>query len=287
MNTLVRRSPAKINLTLRIVGRRPDGYHDIESLVARISLYDTISVRPRDDGRRTVECSDPTIPADERNLALQAASRLAEVAGRREGVHIAIDKRIPAGAGLGGGSSNAATVLRLLNDLWRLGVSPVELARIGAQLGSDVPLFFHGPVCILRGRGEEIEEVAQRLATAVTLLLPALQCSTRAVYDAWDGMPFQPTGPPLNEILQRLGRPVDLAPLLFNELEAPARAAYPELAAFAAGLAACSPSPVRMTGSGAGFFCLGDMGGQAAAIAAQVSRETGMAVRVVTAETEV
>jgi 4-diphosphocytidyl-2-C-methyl-D-erythritol kinase len=257
MTELTRESPAKINLTLRVVGRRPDGYHEVESLVARITLCDTVTVAPRSDRRHTLTCDDPLLPCDERNLALQAAASLAEAAGIRTGVHISLQKRIPAGAGLGGGSSNAATVLMLLNKLWRLDLSRDELARIGARVGSDVPLFLHGPVCIVRGRGEQVEDVMEPLAARVVLFLPEFHSTTRAVYEAWDRIDAQPMQPMVSEIVAQFHSPTSLAHLLFNDLEEPAFAAYPELGALAAHLRRACPVPVRMTGSGAAFFFLG------------------------------
>ena len=256
MSSLTRLSPAKINLTLRVGNVRDDGFHEIESLVARVSLCDTVTVTPRDDQRWTVACDDPSLPSDEDNLAWQAVRRLAEAAGLKRGVHVAIEKRIPAGAGLGGGSSNAATVLTLLNELWGVGYSTEELGRIGAEIGSDVPLFLYGPVCILRGRGELIESVSQPLSADVLLFLPEIHCATPAVYGAWDRMSEHPARPPLKAVLDRFDEPARLAEVLFNDLEAPAAAVSPELATLAERLREVCPGPVRMTGSGSAFFCL-------------------------------
>ena len=137
MDTLTRQSPAKINLTLRVVGKRDDGFHEIESLIARIDLCDTVHVSPRDDGRLTLECDEPSIPADESNLALKAAAILRDKAAAPQGAHMSLKKRIPAGAGLGGGSSNAAATLMLLNEFWNLGLPNSKLATIGTEIGSS------------------------------------------------------------------------------------------------------------------------------------------------------
>lgn len=157
MNSATGESPAKLNLTLRVLGRRPDGYHEIESLVAQVDLCDVVRVGLRDDGRTTISCSDPGIPADETNLALRAARLLLRDSGRdAQGLEIALEKRIPAGAGLGGGSSNAATTLRLVNELLGLGYTNERLAGLGATLGADVPLFFHESPCVVSGIGQTI-----------------------------------------------------------------------------------------------------------------------------------
>jgi len=257
MDDLTRESPAKINLTLRILGRRPDGYHEIESLVTRVTLSDTVTVTPRREMRWTLECSEPGVPRDHRNLALRAVARLAEAVGVRRGVHIAIEKRIPAGAGLGGGSSNAAAVLMLLNELWELPLSVQELAQIGARVGSDVPLFFHAPLCILRGRGEQIEDVDRPFRTAITLFLPQMPSSTRLVYETWDRLRAHPSRPPLPELFVQLEQPDALNAHLFNDLEPAAFAAYPALAMLHRRLEEVCDRAVRLTGSGSGLYCLG------------------------------
>lgn len=285
MSALTRQSPAKINLTLRVGARQPDGYHEIESLVARISLCDTVSVAPRSDRRATLECSEPGVPCDERNLALQAALRLADAVGVRRGVHISIHKRIPAGAGLGGGSSNAASVLLLLNQLWGLGLSNEELARIGARIGADVPLFLHRPVCVVRGRGERVEVVEQPLAARVLLFLPELHCATQAVYATWDRLGSQPQRPPLGDVLAKLHSPADLATRLFNDLEEPAFTVRPELRTLAEHLRKCCPEPVHLTGSGSALFCLSDALHPPPA-AERIVRDAPLAVRAVLATIE-
>jgi 4-diphosphocytidyl-2-C-methyl-D-erythritol kinase len=286
MSSLTRLSPAKINLTLRVAGTRPDGYHGIESLVARVMLCDTVAIAPRDDGQRTLRCDDPRLPADERNLALQAVQRLAQAAGVERGVHVAIEKRIPAGAGLGGGSSNAASVLMLLNELWELAMSEEELARIGVRIGSDVPLFFSSPVCIIRGRGERIERVHQRLSANVLLLLPDVHCATQAVYSAWDSLAVPPARPPLAEIVPRLDSPERLATLLFNDLEEAAFAVRPELRTLADDLRQLCGRPAHMTGSGSAMFCLADPGAEWLMAAEQKVRTSGLPVRTVRVSVE-
>ncbi|MBU0640026.1 MAG: 4-(cytidine 5'-diphospho)-2-C-methyl-D-erythritol kinase [Planctomycetes bacterium] len=255
---LMQASPAKINLTLRVCGLRADGYHEIESLVAQVGLCDTITVRVRDDDRCTLSCADPAIPTDERNLALRAALDLARRTGAERGAHITLTKRIPAGTGLGGGSSNAATTLRLLNDLWRLGLSLSELADIGATIGSDVPLFLRSPLAIVRGRGAEIVDLSDAPPAWCVLVLPEIHAATPDVYAAWDRQSSPAQRPELTAVLAALGSAADLMPLLFNDLEKPACSAIPELAAFARMLHACSDAPLCMTGSGSAFFRLFD-----------------------------
>lgn len=258
-------SPAKVNLTLRVLGRRADGYHEIESLVARVTLADEVGVAVGEAAGAAssgghpwrITCSDPAVPTDERNLAWQAAARLAEAAALApQPLHIHLEKRIPAGMGLGGGSSNAATVLRLLNKIWGLNWPAGRLAEVGARIGSDIPLFLGGPVCILRGRGEQIEPVRARPRGRVVLFLPTLASPTGPVYAAWPA--HRPTAdrPAISDILACLDDPPTLRAQLFNDLEAAATAVTPALGLLAAHLRARCPVPVCMSGSGAAYFAL-------------------------------
>jgi len=280
MPTLTRQSPAKINLTLRVGPLRPDGFHEIESLVARVGLCDTVSVRPRADGQLTLECDDPAIPCDETNLALRAARLLGDKAKSKSGAHISLKKRIPAGSGLGGGSSNAATALMLLNDLRQPGLARDELAAIGAQIGSDVPLFFHSPLCIVRGRGERIEDLTVRLEAWVALVLPEIRSSTRDVYAAWDRNPSSESRIRSSELTIPKSAEA-LMPQLFNDLEPAALAVNPPLAEVVEQLGQLSDGPVRMTGSGAGLFRLFDSQSSAKRFAATVRAALGTRVEVV------
>jgi len=178
-------APAKINLTLRVLGRRADGYHELCSLVTGVGLSDTLWFDPTESGRISLSCDDPELPTDERNLVVRAAHRLAERAGGR-GVHIRLEKSIPIAAGMGGGSSDAAATLRALNSLWEAGLDPEELSRLGAELGSDVPLFFHLPAAVIQGRGEIVRPVRLRWAGWAGLVFGGMPVATKEVYAALD-----------------------------------------------------------------------------------------------------
>jgi 4-diphosphocytidyl-2-C-methyl-D-erythritol kinase len=281
-------SPAKINLTLRVGGRRPDGFHEIESLVAIIDLADTITIRPREDDRILLTCDDPAVPCDESNLVVRAATALRSEAGRvARGVEIDIRKRVPPGAGLGGGSSNAATTLRTLNEIWELRFPLSDLRSIGAAIGSDVPLFLGdssaigaapenvGPVLfprnllLVRGRGDEIEELRESLAAYVVLALPEFHCATARVYAAFDALPPPPARMSIRDLLEasrsraegaesgspRLGLQ-RLSALLFNDLEPAALKVSPALARLAGELRERAGNEWFMTGSGSAYFQL-------------------------------
>ncbi len=286
MSPASRQSPAKINLTLCVGDARPDGFHEIESLVVRVGLYDTVSVTPRDDGRLTLSCNDTSIPCDETNLALLAVQQLIKATGIRDrGVHITLEKRIPAGAGLGGGSSNAATVLMLLNELWEIGLPAAKLARIGAEIGSDVPLFFHTPLCVVRGRGERVEDLNRALTGWAVLILPAIHSTTRDVYAAWDRLGSHPGRPSPNEVLNHAESAERMMPLLFNDLEPAALATNANLIVVFDELFRLSNGRVRMTGSGSTFFQLFDDRQQADTFAQRVHDELTLSVRIASLET--
>ena len=178
-------APAKINLTLWVGPRRRDGYHRVESIIALISLVDRLRVQPGSKGSE-LTCSQPGLACDETNLVIQAAQMLAERANRPANLRMHLDKSIPIGAGLGGGSSDAAACLLALNNLWDLGYSNQELAEIGAQLGSDVPLFFHGPISIMRGRGEFLESAGFDWPFWAVVLAPDEPIATADVYHKFD-----------------------------------------------------------------------------------------------------
>lgn len=178
---LTARAPAKINLVLEVLGRRADGYHNISGIAQTIDVYDSLSFEPSDGIRFT--CSEPALEND--NLVERAAVLLRERAGTAHGAHIHLQKHIPWGAGLGGGSSDAATTLRTLNSLWELGLNDHELARLASELGSDVSLFIYGGTVLTEGRGDIILPVAPLPTTHLVLLTPPgtqIEAKTAALY---------------------------------------------------------------------------------------------------------
>jgi len=174
---------AKINLGLEVLGTREDGYHELRTLFQSIDLADEIVLRPRPDGAGiTVACRHPLVPGDESNLAVRAAEALRKFARVEAGVHIEIQKRIPVGGGLGGGSSNAAAVLRGLDVLWRLGLGPDGLHGLARKLGADVPYFLVGGTALGLARGDEVYPLRRQLQAHVVLVDAGLPVSTAAVF---------------------------------------------------------------------------------------------------------
>ncbi len=173
-------APAKINLVLEVLGRRTDGYHQIKTIFQAINLCDELTLCERREGIR-IECEDPGVPRGEENLAYQAALLLLRETGINKGIEIGIRKNIPVGAGLGGGSSDAASVLAGLNKLWSLGLSREKLLDLGRRVGADVPFFILGGTA----RGEERGDVLTPLPSFpfwIVLAVSSISVSTRSVY---------------------------------------------------------------------------------------------------------
>ncbi|MBI2884969.1 MAG: 4-(cytidine 5'-diphospho)-2-C-methyl-D-erythritol kinase [Candidatus Omnitrophica bacterium] len=181
------RAPAKLNLYLRIVGRRPDGYHELETVFERIDLADELTFEPWPDSTVTLTTDHPTLSVGPDNLILKAAKLLQQTAGVSTGAAIRLTKRIPVAGGLGGGSSDAATTLLGLNDLWGLSWSRARLKPLAAQLGSDVPFFLEeAAVAVGRGRGERCEPLRGVPTLWHVLVALPTALSTKDIFDDWD-----------------------------------------------------------------------------------------------------
>lgn len=176
------KAPAKINLTLDVLYKRPDNYHEVEMIMTTVDLADRIGLESRKDGLITILSTNGFIPNDSRNLAYQAAQLIKDTYGIQEGVLIKIEKEIPVAAGLAGGSSDAAATLRGLNQLWNLNLSLDTLAELGAKIGSDVSFCVYGGTALATGRGEKIKELPAPPTCWVVLAKPKIGVSTAQVY---------------------------------------------------------------------------------------------------------
>lgn len=247
-------APAKINLNLLVGPLGGDGYHPVDSVVARISLYDQIELRPRRDGQIHLTCNGAECGPMDDNLAVKAARLLAD-RGQVQGVDIALTKHIPVGAGLGGGSSDAAAAMVGLKRLWSLQVSPQELSEMAAQLGSDVPLFLGPPAARMTGRGQ-IVAGTQVHSFAAVLIVPGFSCNTAKVYREFDRQ-TQAMGRQLDvELLQSC--PSQWRGMLVNQLQAAAERVAPTLADIRVAATERTQLPVCLTGSGSAIFILCD-----------------------------
>ena len=180
------RARAKINLSFRIIARRDDGFHEIETLMAPLSLHDELTIETRGVGEQIeLFCDDPSLPAGDDNLVVRAARLFREATGAREDLRIELRKMVPHGAGLGGGSSDAAAVLLGLNQLLGARLSADQLAEFGAQIGSDVPFFVYESAAICRGRGELVTPTTLTESLPVLLLKPAFGVPTPSAYSRW------------------------------------------------------------------------------------------------------
>jgi 4-diphosphocytidyl-2-C-methyl-D-erythritol kinase len=263
-------APAKLNLFLHVTGRRPDGYHELETVFQLIDLQDTLHLRLREDGAINRIGELPGVPA-ESDLVVRAARLLKAESASPLGADIALEKAIPMGGGLGGGSSDAATVLMALNRLWRLDWPADRLARLGLALGADVPFFLFGRTAYARGVGERL--VALELPPVwFVVVAPPVAVPTAAVFAADD---LTRNTEPLKLLgLSRDGRVWqgrnDLQPVVMRRYPAVAAAlASLQDAARAAGL---DPALARMSGSGACVFCPAPTEALAGRLAGDVKR---------------
>jgi 4-diphosphocytidyl-2-C-methyl-D-erythritol kinase len=175
---------AKVNLGLRVLGRRADGYHEIRTVFQTVTLHDDLTFETTDDGRLELACSDLSIPTDESNLVVRAASLLRERYDVNGGARVRLEKRIPAGGGLGGGSSDAAVTLVALAHLWNLEADARELSDLGARLGADVPFFMAGGTALGAGTGTEIIPLEDAPKTHLVVVTPDVRVSTAEAYGA-------------------------------------------------------------------------------------------------------
>ena len=245
---------AKVNLHLRVLGKRDDGFHEIFTIFQTISLADELTFEPG-DGIELV-CDDPAVPVDETNVILRAAKAL----NPERGARISLVKRIPLGGGLGGGSSNAASALMGLNRLWDIGLSTAQLASIGAGIGSDVPFFLSGGTGLGFGRGTDIEPVPDFASGPTILVTPAVQVSTGAAYASLHAENL--TNSDLNRILRvcrsEAESPDFLRSALINDFEPTVFAEFPEIGRAKQRLKELGANQALMSGSGASVFGIFD-----------------------------
>ncbi|MFH1707019.1 MAG: 4-(cytidine 5'-diphospho)-2-C-methyl-D-erythritol kinase [Planctomycetota bacterium] len=249
-------SPAKLNLFLEVLGRRADGYHELETVMQTVSLCDTLLFFDNTSGIE-VTTDAAAIPGGPANLAYRAAALFFRHTGRRAGIRIAIRKRIPAGGGFGGGSSNAAAALVGLDHICGTRLAPAVLMDLGAQIGSDVPFFIRGGTAVCRGRGERMEPVACTGTFHYLVVAPPVHCPTPAVFGHLAGTGSYPDRPRHPEAVLhalQMGDIMGLGREVFNRLEDPATGCLPALAAFRAQLDASGCGRFTMTGSGSAFF---------------------------------
>jgi 4-diphosphocytidyl-2-C-methyl-D-erythritol kinase len=247
-------SPAKVNLHLEVLGRRGDGYHEIQTLMQRVALFDEIEIQLGGRGIRLI-AEGEAIPAGPDNLLIRAAQSFCARENIKDGMEIRIQKRIPVGAGLGGGSGNAATVLMSLNDQFSTGWGQERLMREGAKLGADIPFFIFQKPALARGIGERLSPVRLPEPMWYCLVIPPFRIATVWAYAAYDQMQRADKSP--MAIPDAFADLEDLIPVLINDLELPALSRYPQIGPMKKKLNALGAKGVLMSGSGPvifGFF---------------------------------
>jgi 4-diphosphocytidyl-2-C-methyl-D-erythritol kinase len=271
-------SPAKINLYLEVGRVRTDGYHDLVTVFQALELHDTLTIRPASG--LTVECSpDLGIPAEE-NLVFRAAYALGQKVGRKAAARIRVDKVIPAGAGLGGGSSNAAAALAGLAAMWGIEARDPLLVDVARSLGADVPFFLFGGTALFRGRGDEFAESYPTPDLAIALIKPADPVSTAAAYNAIDRSgPLAPGDPGSVRSACISGDPVDVVRVLRNDFLSPSSGLVPGIAdALAWAAERDGVLGVGLAGSGSATFAICADSGSAAAVADAAQKQGWWAV---------
>ncbi|MCG3115238.1 MAG: 4-(cytidine 5'-diphospho)-2-C-methyl-D-erythritol kinase [Candidatus Manganitrophus sp. SA1] len=264
--TVLVKAPAKVNLYLKVLGRREDGYHEILSLMQMVGLYDFVALREEpSDIRLTIE-NGSSLSIDRSNLVFRAAEALQKAAfqdeARSKGVSIRLTKNIPIAAGLGGGSSDAAATLVGLNRLWGLRWSRERLARLGATLGSDVPFFLYGPTAWAMGRGDEVEQATANGAGWLVLVNPGIAVSTAWVYQEFSrklGLTKSDREITINKFIAHRPSLREIYHRPHNDLEEVTLEAFPQLTQIKKELLGLGGKGVMMSGSGPTLFaCFSD-----------------------------
>lgn len=200
MGKLIVPAPAKINLALDIRGFREDDYHQVEMIMQSISLHDIIYLKKKEKEGIKLACSDTTLPVDQDNLAYQAAELLIQEKKLKQGVEIYITKNIPVAAGLAGGSTDAAAVLKGMDILFNLEIGNTILQKIGARLGADVPFCLRGGTVLAQGRGDELYQLPDLPGECLVIITPPVQISTARIYQEFDKMPLR-EAIPINKLV--------------------------------------------------------------------------------------
>ncbi len=246
-------SYAKINWTLDVLFKRDDGYHELRTIYQTVSLHDTLGITET-GGAIEIVCTDPRVPCDETNLAYKAAESLRDAAGIARGARIEIEKRIPIAAGLGGGSSNAASTLLALIKLWKVEIDERDLIRIAASLGSDVPFFLIGGTALGVGRGEEVYPIEQVHFEHLLLVNPGFAVSTRDAYEKLSRL-TRPEAASNIPFTLLAAKGISGLPLVAkNDLEEIVLAAHPEIAEGKGWVLRLGARHALMSGSGATVF---------------------------------
>ena len=279
MKSLSLTSYAKLNLYLEVLGKRSDNYHSIFTLFERISLSDQIRLKLLPKGEIKIVLSGCPLPLGRKNLAYQAASLLKREFQIHEGVQIYIRKHLPISSGLGGGSSNAATVLTGLNQLWKLNLGVRQLAALGRRIGSDVPFFLHNcSFASATHRGDEIRALKLPVKFWHIIVVPRVKVRSHLIYKRWDGLTTKAAGLTTRQSMVKILRPAllkkdfsKIGKLLFNSLEQATMAMHPVIGRIKSALSDLGLQATSMSGSGSAVFGLVSSRKEAYAVAGRLA----------------
>jgi 4-diphosphocytidyl-2-C-methyl-D-erythritol kinase len=269
-------APAKVNLFLELLGKRPDGYHNLETLIVPVNLYDTLEFQSTTDGPIEVTCDQPGVPSGPANLVWKAANLMRQRFGGSQGVHIHITKRIPHEAGLGGGSSDATCTIKTLNSLWKYHRPASELAAVAANIGSDVAAFLEPGATWCTGRGEIVTPLPMAKPLHLVIIKPSVGLSTAKVYQN-----VQLTTPVDGIAIRNAladGNVVEVGRLLHNRLESAAFGLQTSVKAVYDGLIGCDPLGVLLSGSGSCVFAVCRDASDARRVACQWEQNNSTAI---------
>jgi 4-diphosphocytidyl-2-C-methyl-D-erythritol kinase len=255
---LLVRAPAKINLSLLIAGKRPDGFHDIETVMAKVNFFDELTIAPGRKRGIELVCTGPCwAPEGKENLVYQACELLMDSSGSWADIRITLTKNIPAGSGLGSASSDAAAAMKGVNELLQLGRTQQQLMSLAPGLGSDVAFFFGGPLGFCTGRGEKIKELDKNFDFSALLILPDVSVSTQRVYANYEHDPalYETLSSQINAHIMK--NRIDLVwPMCANMLQTSCFSLHEELAGLKAEVESLDMGPVALSGSGSAMFCV-------------------------------
>lgn len=250
------KAPAKINILLKVLGKRPDGFHEIYSIMQAVNLFDDLSFTRIGEQVVLIECDDSDVPTGDCNTVARAFRLMKKTYSFEGGLRVRLKKRIPPGSGLGGGSSDCATTIRAICVLFEISLTGSEMARIGAAIGSDVPFFFSSGSALVRGRGEIVDNIDLPLDYSALIVVPNASVSTGDVYH---GLKLGLTNEYLGNnffVSTDIRTLADLSGLEYNDLEVAAEQCCPEIRRARQRLVACGFTRVSMSGSGSAVFTL-------------------------------
>ena len=250
------KSPAKLNIRLKVTGRRPDGYHELVSVMVPVALFDLIELEANQIQGITISCQGFSVPENEDNLVYRAAQSFFSRTGIKQGVSLNLTKNIPVAAGLGGGSSNAANTLKALNEMWSNPLTFQDLEELAVSLGADVPFFLHSSPCIARGIGEILEHIEKWPRFWYVIVMPPISISTAWVYG---NLKLKLTTDEYIFILRHLAKGMfQIAGILENDLETVTATHFPVINTIKEALVESGAEGALMSGSGPSVFGIFD-----------------------------